>query len=399
MYDYVLGLPVLAERRWPAEPSSRRWQDTVLWHSMKRRTRKLKTTALESLTLAVEMFNRPSPTARAQGVLLNLQHAFEMLFKAILWEREGRIQPPGSGKSYSFKKCLGMLKGRGLLNEDEAVTAATIDAHRDGVQHQGADVTEERLYLDAMGGLRLFDELLFRAFGERLSSHPAFAGRMLPISASPPRELVTLTSNDIEKVKQLLHPTKRQRAEAYALLRTLLASEQVANDPMVDVEQPTEGALDRVARQLQKSDDWTQVFPGLAKQTLAEDADMLYKLRVVKSGDAAPVRIVKPGEDGAENASSIIKVNLQDQFPFGLKALAEKVGINRWEAQAIVHLLGLKGREDAFKEFRVDNVPFAHYSVQALRDVRAAVKEGRLSEARIAYGEYQRSRRKKRSTA
>lgn len=361
---------------------------------MKRRTRKLKTTALESMTLAVEIFNRPSPTARSQGVLLNLQHAFEMLFKAILWEKEGRVQQPGSGKSFTFKQCLGMLRGRGLLNEDEAVTAATLDAHRDGVQHQGADVTEERLYLDAMSGLRLFDELLHRAFGERLADYSAFAGRMLPITANPPRELAVLTGRDIERVRELLKPSKRRRAEAYALLRTLLASEQVAHDPMTDVEQPTEGTLARVAKKLQETDDWTMMFPGLARQTLTEDEDVIYKLRIVKrDDDAAPVRIVKPGDPSAEDAASILKYNLLGEFPFGLKALAEKAGINQYEAQAMVHLLAIRSRAETFKEFRVDKVDFAHYSHAALEEVRSAVKAGRLPEARAAYSEYQRVKR------
>lgn len=286
----------------------------TLSSDMKRRTRKLKETALESLTLAVEIFNRPSPMARTQGVLLNLQHAFEMLFKAIIWEETRRIQPRGSGRSFSFKHCLGMVRGRGLLNEDEAVTAATFDAHRDGVQHQGADITEERLYVDAMSGLRLFDELLQRAFGERLADYPAFAGRMLPITANPPRELHLLTTNDIERIRELLKPSKRRRAEAYAFLRTLIASEQVANNPMAEVEQPSEGALDRVAKQLQKTDDWTKVFPGLARLSLTEDEDVIYKLRIVKRGDdAAPVRLVKPGEPGAEDAASLLRYNLMDR--------------------------------------------------------------------------------------
>jgi hypothetical protein len=365
---------------------------------MKRRTKKLKVTALESLTLAVELFNRPSPAARPQGVLLNLQHAFEMLFKSIIWEETRRIQPPGSGKSFSFKQCLGMLRGRGLLDEDEAMTAGTIDAHRDGVQHQGADVSEERLYVDAMSGLRLFDELLHRAFGERLADYTAFAGRMLPIAANPPRELHVLTTNDIDTVRELLKPSKRRRAEAHALLRTLLASEQVANDPMADIEQPTEGGLDRVANLLRKTDDWTKIFPGLARQTLTEEEDVIYKLRIVKrDDDAAPVRVVKPGDPEAENAAALLKYNLMDQYPFGLKVLAEKVGVNQYEAQALVHLLGIRGREEAFREFRVDKVTFAHYSHEALREVREAVKAGRVKEARAAYSEFQRARRETKS--
>lgn len=88
---------------------------------MKRRTRLLKHTAIESLALSVEVFNRPSPTARTQGVLLNLQHAFEMLFKAVVWEDRGSIEPKSGGHSHSFRTCLGILRGMGLLSEDEAV--------------------------------------------------------------------------------------------------------------------------------------------------------------------------------------------------------------------------------------------------------------------------------------
>jgi hypothetical protein len=65
--------------RGPPIPRSGQW--AILPPSMKRRTRLLKQAALESVTLSIEVFNRPSATARTQGVLLNLQHSFEMLFK------------------------------------------------------------------------------------------------------------------------------------------------------------------------------------------------------------------------------------------------------------------------------------------------------------------------------
>ena len=91
---------------------------------VKRRTRKLRTTALESLTFAVEVFNRPSPIARTQGVLLNLQHAFEMLFKAVIWEDRKTIHDKGTGHAYSFKTCLGITRALGHLDESEAIAAA-----------------------------------------------------------------------------------------------------------------------------------------------------------------------------------------------------------------------------------------------------------------------------------
>lgn len=369
---------------------------------MKRRTRKLRTTALESLTLAVEVFNRPSPTARTQGVLLNLQHAFEMLSKAIVWEDRGSIQDRGSGYAYSFKKCLAIVRGLSHLDESEAIVAATIDAHRDGVQHQGADVTEERLYLDAASGLRLFDELLFRVFSERLADHPTFAGRMLPISANPPRELHILTGNDVERIRGLLKPGQRRHAEANALLRTLMVSDQVAADPMADVDQPTEAQVQRLARRLQKERDWSKLLPALAKLTLEEDEGLTYKLRIVKKGEVAGLRIVKPGEPGADEALTAIKYNELDRYPFYLSAskggaqnLMEQTGLNAYDIRALIQLLGVREDEESFKIFPIRGEAHARYSHKTLKAIRQAHNAGRLLEAKEALREYDRQRRKK----
>jgi hypothetical protein len=235
---------------------------------VKRRTRLLKATAVESLTLSVEVFNRPSPVARTQGVLLHLQHALEMLLKASIWEAQGRIQPRRGGNSYSFRECLGIVRAMGKLLDDEAVTAAMIAGQRDAVQHEGAAVTDERLYVDAASGLRVFDDVQDRCFGERLADHPDFAHRMLPIAAHPPRELHVLTTTDVERVRELLAPGRHRHAEALAYLRTLVVSEQVTLDPTAEIEHPTERQLSRIAKRLQTTDNWEKVLPGLARLSL-----------------------------------------------------------------------------------------------------------------------------------
>jgi len=318
---------------------------------MKRRTRLLKHTAIESLTLSVEVFNRPSPTARTQGVLLNLQHAFEMLFKAVIWEDRGRIEPHGGGNSHSFRTCLGIVRGMGHLGEDEAVVAATIAGHRDGVQHQGAAVTEERLYLDAASGLRLFDDLLYRAFSERLADHPDFSSRMLPVTATPPQEMYLLTDGDVQQVRSLLGGKRHRHAEALALLRTLVVSEQAAADPLREPTPPTEAQLQRIAKTLQKSKDWTKVLPALARLSLEQDEGTTYSLRVVKSKEAAPVRVVRAGEEGAEDAVSILKVAETEHWRYCLKDLASQASVTRYEAEALVFLLGLKEDPESFRVF------------------------------------------------
>jgi hypothetical protein len=365
---------------------------------MKRRTRLLRSTAMESLTLSVEVFNRPSPTARTQGVLLNLQHAFEMLFKAVIWEDRGRIQPKGGGNSFSFRECIGVVRGMGKLSDDEAVVAGTIAGQRDAVQHQGAAVTDERLYLGAASGLRLFDDLLDRCFGERLADHPDFAHRMLPITASPPRELHLLTSSDVERIRDLLKPPRRRHAEALALLRTLVVSEQVAADPTAEIQHPTERQLERIANKLQENDDWTKVLPGLARLSLEHDEGLTYSLRIVKHKDAPGVRVVKPGEEGVEDAASILKVSELEHYGFYLKDLASKAGITRYEAEALVHLLGIKDDAESYREMMMGKQLHKRYSGRALRLIREAKSAGRVEEATATLREHRRAVRRAKQT-
>ena len=366
---------------------------------MKSRTRLLKKTAIESLTLAVEVFNRPTPTARTQGVLLNLQHAFEMLLKAVIWEDRARIQPKGGGNSFSLRECLGIVRGMGNLNEDEAVVAATIAAHRDAVQHQGAAVTEERLYLDAASGLRLFDDLLDRCFSERLASFPDYANRMLPVSANPPREMHLLTGGDVEHIRELLSPDRHRHAEALAFLRTLVVSEQVAADPTAEVKPPTENQLKRVAKKLRETEDWTKVLPGLARLSLEQDEGMSYSLRIVKDKGAAPVRVVRAGEDGAEDAVSILRKSELEHWCFYLNQLASQAGVTSYETQALVHLLGIKDEDECFRVFWMGKQPHARYSARALRLMREAKDAGRIEEAKAALREHRRAQKATSATA
>ena len=55
----------------------------------------LRESAIESLKLAIELYNRPHSTARKTSVLMLLGHAFEMLLKASIVENGGNIHTEG----------------------------------------------------------------------------------------------------------------------------------------------------------------------------------------------------------------------------------------------------------------------------------------------------------------
>jgi HEPN domain-containing protein len=58
---------------------------------LRRDTRRFKRRAINSLLLAIEMFNRPHEAGRTEAVLMLLQHAFEMCLKAAIYEKRRAI--------------------------------------------------------------------------------------------------------------------------------------------------------------------------------------------------------------------------------------------------------------------------------------------------------------------
>ena len=103
---------------------------------LRRETRRFKRRAIDSLILAIELFNRPQGAGRIEGVLILLQHAFEMLLKSTIYQVRGTIFETGEDISYGFDKCLGIARSDlHILNEDEACTLSTLDGLRDCVAH------------------------------------------------------------------------------------------------------------------------------------------------------------------------------------------------------------------------------------------------------------------------
>ncbi len=129
-----------------------------------RYTRSFKRNAINSLILAIELFNRPNDCCRTESVLFYLQHAFEMLLKAAIYQNRRTIHEPKSNWTYRFDKCLGIARSElGILTEDTANALTIVDRFRDCAMHYLLDMSEESLYLQAQAAITIFDELLQKA--------------------------------------------------------------------------------------------------------------------------------------------------------------------------------------------------------------------------------------------
>jgi hypothetical protein len=368
---------------------------------VKRRTRQLKSSAVESVVLAVEMFNRPATYARAAGVLLPLQHSLEMLFKAAIYEARGTIFPRGGAISFKFSECLSILRSNlNLLTDDQVLVAASIDAHRDAVQHHGSVLREQYLFVDAMSGLTLFRDTLLVAFHERLGDYPAFRGRTLPVAVDPPREFTAIVDSDMRYIAELLRPGHRRRAEALSLLRPYVLMERVTAVSEAVV-QPTDDEMAAFVDRVRLEPEWTRLLPGIARLEFDSSSSMAYELRITKSKDAPPVRLVTTKEPAAAEAGAILEVEVLRQFPFNVTELGRHADVNQFESEAIVFASGFQSDPSLHRAVNIGSSSrpqvVHRYSHKALKAMREVVERGGLGEARSRYSAQRREARKMRA--
>lgn len=354
---------------------------------LRQNTRRLKERALNSLVLAIEFFNRPQEAGRVEATLIFLQHAFETLLKAKIWEERGTITEPRGRISHRFDKCLGIAKSDlGLIDDDEATTLATIDGLRDCAVHYLLEMSEDNLYLHVQAGVTLFAALLERAFGERLANY--LPSRVLPVCVSPPQDIQVFLDSEYQHVRSLLAPGRRQQAEVHARLRPLLIMESSLQG---EVRQPTTAEVTRAAMRLKGGEDWRTIFPGVAALRLDTSGQgPTVCVRFTRDVSAAPVRVLRPGEE-AEGTSLVREVNLLDRYSMGLRELASHLGLTPPKALALMHHIGLHLDEECFKEIRIGSTTFKRYSSKALVRLREALRSADMDHVWQQYRAHQKT--------
>lgn len=357
---------------------------------MRATARTLHGKALSSMRTAMTAFNSPHDDGRPTVVLLHLQHAFEMLLKAALNQGGAKVFDKKSGRSIGFEAAINQscqLAGF-KVTHDEAGTLRAIDALRDDEQHWFNDVSEGLLYLHARAAVTLFDELLFRAFKQRLADH--LPNRVLPVSTEPPQDILALVDSEYANIAELLKPGRRARGEARAKIRTLLALEaHVAEDTKV-----SDSDVTRVEKGIKADKTRQQVFPKLNPLAAEISGEGLtVKVKIVKQADALPVRLVRDGGGGdVVDAAAVREVDLQKKFHWSPFDLADKLRILRPRATALRVHLGIDEDSDCLHIFEFGSQKHPRYSDNALTRMRDAITRQDMDAIWKSHGPGRRSK-------
>lgn len=336
---------------------------------MKREAKLLHQKSLESLVLSIEHFNRPTDTGRSEAVLVLLDRAFELLLKAAIIHKGGKIREPRARETIGFDKCVRKCLTDAkvaCLSEEQAITVQIINSLRDAAQHYLVDVSEPQLYMYAQAGVTLYGEVQESVFGVKLRDQ--LPSRVLPVTTAPPHSLASLIDAEFGEVKDLLKPGSRHRLEAKARLRSLSIIEASLGGVRA---QPGEGDLNRLVRGVKKGTRWQDLFPGVATLRLdTEGTGLNVTIRLTKS-EGEPVRLVPEGTPGA-TVVAVKRVDELGWYSLNLTQLAQKLGLTAPKALALIQHQGIQKEGECYKAIAIGKAVYKRYSPTALDRLKKA---------------------------
>jgi hypothetical protein len=321
-----------------------------------------------------------------------LDRAFELVLKAVIIHKGGRIREPRAKETIGFdacvRKCVSDEQVK-CLTEEEALTVQIINSLRDAAQHYVVEVSENQLYIYTQAGITLFDKILHDFFGHKISDY--LPKRVLPVASNPPKDFESLMNVEFEDIKQLVTPGSRKRLQAQAKLRSFAIIEASLGGSR---SQPGENELSKLANRLSRGENWQDIFPGIRRLRLStEENGINVTLRITKSR-GEPIQLVPEGTPGA----TIVAVKRVDELGFyslNLTALANKLNLTSPKTLSIVKHLRLHDDIEYFKEFIIGKTRFKRYSPKALDRIKKDLPNLDINEIWDKYKQSIYSKKKK----
>ena len=341
---------------------------------LKRDARTLKAKSMASLKRALEAFNNHDDEGRPEMVLLLLQHASEMLIKALLVQKGQAVFDKEDGTSIGIKKALNIAQSKGWLNAEQAGAVRVVDAMRDQAQHWMIVVPEDTLYINARALITALDEMLANHFEDTLADN--LPTRVLPLSTQPPPDFLMLVNREYGQIRDLLAPGRRARDEARGRITALLAMEAHISEEVA----VTKKDLDRIETAIKSDTPLEQVFPRLMTlATNVEGEGPTLRVRISKSLDAPAIRYVS-GDD-PEGAAAIREVDLRKKYYLSPSKLAEKLQLSTSKAKAVRDFLGIDENPANVTIFEFGSQKHPRYSDNALRSLRETITPEMVEQA------------------
>ncbi len=338
---------------------------------------------VDSLILAIELFNRPSERGRATSTLILLDHSFEMLLKAAILHKGGKIREKKKPNTIGFDACIrkGISDSKiKFLSEEQALSLQVINSLRDAAQHYLLDISEEQLYLHLQAGVTLFSDILACTFNIKLSER--LPKRVLPIATIVPKDISALFRFEMKEMKKLLQPGNRKKTEAKARLRPLAILE--ASFKGEKTTQPSNAELEKIAQKIINGDKWEDIFPSVASLNLTSSGNGTeISLRLTKK-EGVPIHLVN-GDNPETSVVAIKRVNELGFYNLGLRQMTKKLGITQPKLLALIEKYDIQKNSEYFKLIKIGTQKHKRYSNKALSLIEELIEKNDLDEIWKSY--------------
>ena len=333
---------------------------------MRREAKDLLKKACDGFVLAIELFNRPSDTSRVTGVLILLDHSLEMMLKAGIVHRGGRLRTSDAEHTFPFKKCVNIAldsQGIAFLTPDQALTLRAVNGLRDQAQHYLIDVREEILYVLVQSAVIVLRDVMASCFDVSLDKR--LPARVMPVSTVIPQDPSVVLRDELEQIRAWSRPGVRRKNLVEAKLRTLVILDALAqgDDPDARVRQ---AALSATTKRFAGEDDLASLFPGAFSTTWSPDAPGAPFILKWSTREGIPVRAVNDDE-APEAITAFREVNHLDRFNLGARDLAEKLDTSTIKVVAAVCVGNVKDDPECFEEIVIGKSRHKRYSQKAIR--------------------------------
>lgn len=339
---------------------------------MKREARYLLGKSLDSAVIGIDHYNRLWDRGRTEAVLIFMDRAFELLMKAIIVNRGGKISDRKDrtlsiGSSEALRRCVSNAQFK-CISEEEAISVQSLNLLRDAAQHYIVSVSEGQLYVYAQSGLSIYLGLLKSEFG--LEPGERFPERLSLVGTAVPADFSNMLDVEFAAIRSMLVPGSRKRLDAKAKIRAFGVLERSLSGSEVH---HSDAELDKFATRIAGGEDWRKIFPGVRSIRIdPAGSDVGLVLKIGKSGkaDGDAVTLVPEGTPGAA-VVGVKTVNDLSYYSLYLKNIAEKVRakyppLNRTDVQNMIRDLDLKSDPQMFKEYKMGSQTHKRYSPKAL---------------------------------
>jgi hypothetical protein len=317
-----------------------------------------KQSGINSFRLAVELFNRPYDDGRVEAVLIQLNHAFEMLLKGVILEQGGHIRDDnGDGNTYGFETCVNICRygqdsdgSLRCINESEGAVLQVLNHQRDFAEHEQVQISEGQLYLQSRQCIEIFQKVLEDVFGEQLSNY--LPERVLPLATLMPVDIVNLVQEEVTRIEQLMEEDRVE--EARKRIKSLESLERGLND---DGQTPTQAEINDRLAEIVSGENLEGVFPHVFA-ALSGEEDIGQGRRIqFGSEEGLPATYVPENEiDEDTDVHLFTEKNLHDRYPLNPFQLRDDINeqlddeITWARCKAVMREIGVLDNRDYHRE-------------------------------------------------